>query len=166
MSTLRLYQIADDYRSALDALAELEDVPPEAIADTLEGLVGTFQDKAIQVAAYLRTLEAEAAAIENARKAMEQRENALKRHASRLREYLKMQMERAGIPRVKNPWITVRIQANPPSVVIDDDTLLPAHFKQEVTTIKLLKSDLSKALKAGQLVTGARLEKTTRLVIQ
>lgn len=166
LSTLRLYQIADDYLNALEALAELENLPPEAIADTLEGLSGTFQDKAANVAAYIRTLEAEAAAIADARKAMEQRENALERHAARLRDYLKGQMERTGIPRVKNAWVTVRVQPNPPSVVIDDETLLPNRFKQSVTTLKLLKSDIARALKAGQSVFGARLEQTTRLVIQ
>jgi hypothetical protein len=35
-----------------------------------------------------------------------------------------------------------------------------------VTTLKLLKSDIARALKAGESVFGARLEQTTRLVIQ
>jgi hypothetical protein len=166
LSTLRLYQIADDYLNALEALAELEDLPPEAIADTLEGLSGTFESKAANVAAYIRTLEAEAAAIADARQAMERREEALHRHAARLRDYLKGQMERTGIPRVKNSWVTVRIQSNPPSVVIEDETLLPERFKQPVTTLKLLKSDIARVLKAGESVFGARLEQTTRLVIQ
>jgi len=165
-SSLRLYQIADDYLIALEALAELDDLPPEAIADTLEGLAGTFQDKAAHVAAYIRTLDAEAAAIAAARQAMERREAALRRHAERLRDYLKGQMERTGIPRVRNPWIAVRVQPNPPSVVIEDETLLPDRFKQPVTTLKLLKSDIARALKAGESVFGARLQTTTRLVIQ
>ncbi|MCC7219276.1 MAG: siphovirus Gp157 family protein [Candidatus Contendobacter sp.] len=166
MSSLRLYEIADDYLNTLEALAEMDDLPPEAIADTLEGLAGTFESKAAHVAAYIRSLEAEAAAIEDARKAMERRENALERHARRLRDYLKDQMERTGTPRVKNPWITVRIQTNPPSVLIEDETLLPERFKQPVTTIKLLKSEIGKTLKAGEAVFGARLQTSTRLVIQ
>jgi hypothetical protein len=165
-STLRLYQIADDYLTALDALAELDDLPAEAIADTLEGLAGTFQDQAAHVAAYIRTLDAEAAAIAAARQAMERRQGALERHAGRLRDYLKGQMERTGIPRVKNPWVSVRVQPNPPSVVIEDEALLPKCFKESITTVKLLKAEIGKALKAGKPVTGARLERTTRLVIQ
>lgn len=166
LSTLRLYQIAEDYLTALEALAELDDLPAEAIADTLEGLAGTFQDKAAHVAAYIRTLDAEAAAIADARQAMERRQSALERHAGRLRDYLKDQMERTGIPRVQNPWIAVRVQLNPPSVIIEDETLLPDRFKQEVTTVKLLRCNIAKALKAGEPVTGAHLEQTSRLVIQ
>jgi len=166
LSSLRLYQIADDYLTALEALAEMEDLPPEAIADTLEGLAGRFQDKAANVAAYIRTLDAEATAIADARQAMERRQSALERHAGRLRDYLKGQMERTGIPRVKNPWVSVRVQPNPPSVVIEDETLLPERFKQPVTTLKLLKSEIARALKAGESVFGAHLQTTTRLVIQ
>ena len=166
LSSLRLFDIADDYLNALEALAEMDDLPPEAIADTLEGLAGAFESKAAHVAAYIRTLEAEAAAIEDVRKAMERRENALQRHTMRLRDYLKTEMERTGLTRMKNTWLTLQIQANPLSVVIEDETMVPERFKQPVTTIKLLKSEIGKALKAGEAVFGARLQTSTRLVIQ
>jgi hypothetical protein len=164
--TLTLYQIADDYLTALDALADREDLPPDAIADTLAGLAGTFQDKAVAVAAYLKTLEAEAAAIEAARKAMERREATLLNHATRLRAYLKGEMERTGLTRLDHPYLALRVQANPPAVVVEDETMLPARFKEAVTTVKLLKAEIGKALKAGEAVFGAHLERTTRLVIR
>lgn len=164
--TLTLYQLADDYLTAFDALAEMEDLPPEAIADTLEGLAGGFADKAVAVAVYLRTLEAEARAIEEARTPMERRETALRHHALRLRAYLKGEMERTGLTRLDHPYLALRVQANPPSVVIEDEGRLPARFKEAVTTVKVLKADIGKALKAGEPVFGAHLEQTTRLVIQ
>ena len=164
--TLTLYQLADDYLAAFDALSDMEDLPPEAIADTLEGLAGTFQDKAVAVAAYLRTLEAEAAAIQDARDAMERRESALRNHALRLREYLKAEMERTGLVRVDSPSLALRVQPNPPAVVVEDEDMLPARFKETVTTVKLLKAEIGKALKAGESVFGAHLEHTTRLVIR
>jgi hypothetical protein len=168
LPTLRLYQIADDYRLALDALAEQADRDeplPEALFATLDALAGSFTDKAVNVAAYLRALDAEAAAIADVKKAMERRQTALEHQAERLRRYLKGEMERTGLTRVQHPWLTVRVQANPPSVVIDDAARLPDGFKQAVTTVKLLKADLAQALKAGQSVAGAHLEQTTRLVI-
>jgi hypothetical protein len=164
--TLTLYQIADDYLTALDALADREDLPPEAIADTLEGLAGTFQDKAVAVAAYLKTLEAEAAAIDAARKAMERRETALLSHATRLRDYLKGEMERTGLTRLDHPFFALRVQANPPAVVVEDEGMLPARFTETVTAVKVLKAEIGKALKAGEAVFGAHLERTTRLVIR
>jgi len=173
ISTLRLYEIADNYLQALEELAEMEDLPQEVIADTLEGLQGGFEAKAVSVGAYIKTLEAEASAIKEVRESMERRQNALERHAERLREYLKAQMERTGLrhikvppERTKAPCIILRLQANPPSVTIEDEAAIPEHYKQQVIAVKVLKSEIAKALKAGEEVPGARLEQSTRLVIQ
>jgi hypothetical protein len=91
-STLRLYEIASDYLLALEELAEMQDLPPEVIADTLEGLRGGFEAKAVNVGAYIRNLQAEAAAIGEARRRMERRQRALQHHATRLAAYLKVEM--------------------------------------------------------------------------
>lgn len=165
-STLRLYEILDTYLQALEALAEMEDLPQEAIADSLEGLSGTFEDKAVNVGAYIRTLEAEASSIEDAWKHMERRQQSLKRHAGRLKDYLKRQMERTGLMKVKNHYLLLRMQANPPGVAIEDEERIPDRYKQTEIAVKLLRSEIASALKAGEEVPGARLEQTTRLVIQ
>jgi hypothetical protein len=75
-------------------------------------------------------------------------------------------MERTGLTRLAHPWLVLRIQANPPSVVIEDEGLLPDGFRETITTVKLLKAEIGKALKSGEAVPGAHLEQSTRLVIQ
>jgi hypothetical protein len=165
MSTLRLYEIANDYLRALEDLAEVEDLPQEVIADTLEGLQGAFEQKALNVGAYLRGLEAEASAIGEVCKSMERRQRSLERHAERLRDYLKAQMERTGTLKLKNHSLTLRVQANPPGVVVEDEGRLPECYKQPVITVRVLRAEIARARKAGQEVPGARLERTTRLVI-
>lgn len=164
--TLTLYQLADDYLAAFDALTASDDFPPEAVAATLAGLAGSFEDKAANVALYIRTLEAEAAALEEAHQALERRATALTHQAERLRAYLKGEMERTGLTRLKQPFPVVRVQPNPPAVVIDDERRVPRRFKERVVTVKLLKAELARALKAGERIAGAHLEQTTRLVIQ
>lgn len=166
MSTLRLYEIADTYLRALEDLADIEDLPEQAIADTLEGLQGEFEEKAISTSAYVRNLEAEASAIEEARKGMERRQRALTRHAERLREYVKINMERIGLPKLKNHYLTLRIQNNPPSVVVEDEKSIPAEYKRSETVTTLLRAEIGRALKAGEEVPGSRLQRSTRLVIQ
>jgi hypothetical protein len=151
---------------ALEDLAEIEELPAEVIADTLEALQGDFEHKATSTAAYIRTLEAEASAIEEAHKGMERRHKALTRHAERLRGYLKEQMERTGMVKIKNCYLTLRLQANPPSVVVEDEELVPECYKRTETVTKILRAEIARALKAGEDVDGARLEQTTRLVIQ
>ncbi|ABA56555.1 MULTISPECIES: siphovirus Gp157 family protein [Nitrosococcus] len=165
MSTLRLYAIADDYLEVLEGLAEIDDLPAEVITDTLEGLQGAFEVKARHVAAYIRSLEAEASAIKEARKAMEQRERSMMRHVKRLRGYLETHMERTGITRIKSPELSLRLQASPPKVVIDNEEQVPARYKEIRTETVLLKSSLGETLKDGEYVPGAHLEQSKRLVI-
>jgi hypothetical protein len=166
MSTLRLYEIADTYLRAFEDLADVEDLPEQAIADTLEGLQGEFEEKAISTGAYVRNLEAEASAIEEARKGMERRQRALERHADRLRQYLKAQIERTGMGKIKNHYLALRIQNNPPSVVVDDEKSIPAEYKRTETVTTLLRAEIARALKADQEVPGSHLQRSTRLVIQ
>jgi hypothetical protein len=163
--SIRLYELSADYLAALDALAEIDDLPPEAINDTLAGLAGAWEDKALNVARYVRNLEAEATAIEDARKRMDARAKATANRAARLKEYLKNELERTGL-KPKAPDLALRLQANPPSVAIDDATLIPDDYRRTETVTTILKAEIANALKAGLPIPGTHLERSQRLVIQ
>lgn len=163
--TIKLYELSADYLAALDALAEIEDLPPEAIADTLEGITGAWEDKALNVARYIRNLEAEAAAIDEARKRMDARAKATANQAARLKAYLKGELERTGL-KPKAPDLALRLQNNPPSVAIDDAAIIPNDYRRTETVTSLLKAEIGAALKAGEEIPGAHLERSQRLVIQ
>jgi hypothetical protein len=163
-ATLKLYELSAEYLEAMEALAEIDDLPPEAIADTLEGLAGAWEDKALNVARYVRNLEAEAEAIVDARDRMERRAKAASKQAARLKAYLKAELERTGL-KPKAPDLALRLQNNPPSVVLDDPTKIPKLYQRTETVTTILKADISVALKAGKKVRGAHLEQSTRLVI-
>jgi hypothetical protein len=166
--SLKLYEIANDYLQALNTLttqADAEGVLPDDLCEALNQLEGTFEAKAVNVAAYIRSLESESAAICEVKKTMERRMTSLSNQAGRLRDYLKMEMEKTGILNVSHPWLTVRVQSNPPSVIVDDAVELPDCFKEKIENLRLLKMEISNALKSGQDVPGAHLANSTRLVI-
>jgi hypothetical protein len=163
-ATLKLYELSADYLAALEGLAEIDDLPPEAIADTLEGIVGAWEDKALNVARYVRTLEAEAGAIDEAKKRMDARAKAAAGLAAKLKAYLKAELEKTGL-KPKAPDLAVRLQNNPPAVVLDDETKIPAAYRHTETVTTILKAEISAAIKAGTAVPGARLEQSKRLVI-
>jgi hypothetical protein len=163
-ATLKLYALSDDYLQALDALTAQVELPPEAIADTLEGLTGAWDIKALNVARYVRNLEAEAAAINEAKQRMDARAKAATRQAAWLKGYLQGELERTGL-QPKAPDLALRLQANPPAVVVDDEAQIPADYWLTQTVTSLLKGDISVALKAGKTVPGARLVQSRRLVI-
>lgn len=163
--TIRLYELSDDYLDALDALADLDDLPPEIVVNALDRLTGAWEDKALNVARYIRNLEAEAAAIEEAKKRMDARAKRIRNGAARLTAYLKDELERTGL-KPKAPDLTLSLRNNPPSVVLEDESRIPETYRHTETVTRILKSEIGEALKAGQDIPGARLQQTRRLVIQ
>lgn len=164
-TSFTLYELSADYRRALDELTAIEDLPAEAIADTLEGLQGAFEDKALNVARYIRNLEAEAGAIAEAKKRMEARERATANQAKRLKDYLRLELERTGI-KPKAADLALSVQKNPPSVKIDDEARLPSDYLETITSTRARKKEILEALKAGAVIPGAKISQSNRLVIR
>jgi hypothetical protein len=56
-NNLSLYQLSGDYLQALDFLTDPElNLPIETVNDTLEGLLGELEDKAVNVAKFIRNI--------------------------------------------------------------------------------------------------------------
>ena len=164
MSELKLYEIADDYREALEVLVDIED---EAVQDTLEGLKGTVEKKSINVARYIGNLEATAISIDNAIKQMSARKKAFQNKADRIRNWLKLNMESCGISEIIAPEFALKIVKNPPKLIITDKDLIPKRYKKEVTTINIDKNWIKSDIKNGEEVSGAEIEQqSTRLRIK
>lgn len=162
-----MYQIADAYLQDLRRLEEL-DLDEQTVADTLEGLSGELEVKATNVAAFCRNLEASADAIKQAETQMAARRKAIENRASRIREYLKANMERTGITEIASPHFKLAIRKNPPSVVIDAESQIPESFMVAPEPPKPYpdKKLIAKAIKEGAEVPGAHLEQGTRLDIK
>jgi hypothetical protein len=167
MSNLSLYQLSGNYLEALDFLTDPEaDLPIEAINDTLEALSGELEDKAINVAKFLRNMEATAEAIKVAEADMAKRRKALESRVKWLKDYLKGNMEACGISKIECPYFKVAIQANPAAVNILDEASIPERFKEQVITWKIDKTAIKDVIKAGEIVPGAELVSGTRLAIR
>lgn len=166
MNNLSLYELAEDYRQALENLTDPElDLPHEVIADTLEGLQGSVEDKAVNVAKFFKNLEATAEAIKQAEQRMSQRRKAIEHRAASMKDYLKTNMEACGITKIESPWFTLAIQKNPAAVEITDEDSLPDDFVEIVTTRKIDKTSIKQTIEAGADVPGAVLTRGTRLAI-
>ena len=167
MNKLSLYDLSTNYLQALDFLTDPEmDLPVETINDTLEALGGELEDKAINVAKFLRNMEAMAEAIKNAEVDMAKRRKALENRVLWLKEYLKGSMEHTGIIKIECPYFKLSIQNNPPAVNIFDEDAIPVEFKEQVITWKIDKPAIKEAIKNGEAVPGAILTNGTRLVIK
>ena len=167
MKNLSLYQLSSTYLEALDNLTDPEmDLPIEAVTDTLEGLSGEMEEKAINVAKFMRNIEATANAIKEAETAMAKRRKALENRASWMKDYLKGSMEHTGITKIECPYFKLSIQKNPVSVSILNEKSIPEKFKEQVTSWKIDKTAIKEAIKSGESIPGAELINGTRLAIR
>lgn len=160
----QLYLLAGEYRAAAEQLADL-DLPPEVVRDTLESMAGELEVKAQAVGHMVRSIEANASAIQQwAKDAMERARSAQAR-ADALREYLSTNLQACGISKVEGPGISLSFRKST-AVVIDEPGLIPAGFMRvpEPPPPSPDKKALGDALKAGEAVPGAHLE--TRLNLQ
>lgn len=56
------------------------------------------------------------------------------------------------------------LQKNPESVFVGDFSAVPAEYKQSTVTITVMKDDIKRAIRAGEVVPGAELIRGDRLV--
>lgn len=168
MNSVALYQLTGEYQALMHKLDGL-DLDAQTIADTIEasGLTDALEAKAqgVEMVArsavqYVPALDAE---IERLQALKAQRE----RVAQGLRDYLKRNMESAGIDKIECPMFKITIAKNPPAVDLFDPLSLPAQYMvvPDPRPAAPDKKAISAALKAGQDVPGARLTQSTRLKI-
>lgn len=164
---IALYALADEFLVATHKLGDM-DLDEQTIADTLEGLQGALEIKATNVAMFARNLEATAEQIKQAEVAMAARRRAIENRAARIKDYLKVNMERTGVTKIESNYFTLAIRDNPPAVVIDMEGAIPEAYMRQPPPPPAVpdKKGIAEAIKAGQHVPGAHLERSRRLEIK
>lgn len=161
-----LYQLAAEHRELADRLHDT-DLDEQTILDTLEAEAGDLIEKGTNVAKVFRNLEAMAAQIKEAESAMAARRKSIEKRAASLKSYLHTNMEKAGIHKIECPWFVVSLKKNPASVVIDDESSIPADYMREIpAALQPDKALIKQAITDGYDVPGCHLQAGTRLEIK
>lgn len=166
-AALKLYEISNQFQ-ALEQLGDSDDLPAEVIADTLEALEGDFESKAVQVAKFVLSLEANAAAVENAAKAMGTRGARIRSRAESIKAYLQFHMQAIEKKRIESPELVITRRPNPPAVQITDEHAVPDKFWVEppAPAKRIDKKAVKAAIDSGERVDGAFVEAGERLEIK
>ena len=135
------------------------------IEDTLEGCAEDFDKKAVGCALIARELEANAKMIRDAAAELVERARKIEARAENLEGYLQRNMKTAQRLRIENPLVTIALrEGRDKSVEVVDAESIPQQFMRVKTEPN--KTELKKALEAGQQVAGARLVIKDRLEIR
>lgn len=117
---MKLYELANDYENLMAAI-ENGDIPEEALADTLESITALLDEKADNIACWIKQLTAEVEAIKAEEDKLKARRTAKLKRAERLTEYLAECLTNSGIPKIETARNVISFRKNPPAVVFDDE---------------------------------------------
>ena len=158
-----LYQLEAQF-DQLQELVDSGDLDPQTLADTLEGLEGTLEEKRLAVGAYIGNLLAEAAMVKEAERRMAERRKTAETRAQWLKDYLLQSMEKHGITEITCPEWRLRIRENPPAVEIDDGANTPIEYCETIPEqYRPDKRAIKNAILAGVQIDGHRVVRRKRL---
>lgn len=152
-----LYKLSEDYLALQNAIDD--DLPAEAIADTLEAIEGEFEDKAHNLILHTRNVDAHINAISDEIKRLQKMKSTRVDHVKACKKYLISSMIRTGIKKITGTF-NISIASPRDTVVITDLSALPDKYVEVEAEIKPIKAELLKALKGGEKVMGAELGKS------
>lgn len=160
---MKLFEISQDYIRAIEHAFTDEGDLSQNIAE----LKDSFETKCYAVGKYIKNLEAEHEAIKNAANAMAARAKAVENKVKNLTEYLRFHLEASGLADpLKFIEFDIKLQQNPPAVVIYNAGIIPDMYKKIKEEISIDKKAIMQSIKDGFSVEGARLESIKRLVIK
>lgn len=153
---MKLYELSQQYAQLVELVEELDEV---TFRDTLESIQEEIDDKVENTAKLMRSFQVDVDALKLEEKRLADRRIAIEKRIESIKDYLKNQMEVAGIDKVKRPTLTVSIANNPPSVEIEDESLIPFDYMVPQPA-RIDKKALLTALKEGQDISGASIKQT------
>ena len=168
---MKLYEIANEYEELLAAIEEGE-IPEEAIADTLEAVQGMLEEKADNLACYIKNLLAEVKAIKDEEEKLAERRKAKEKRADQLKAFLGNALQRAGMTKLETARNKLSFRSSAGVVISDEETFIawaeekaPDLVKVTVAK-KVALSAVQAAIKSGVEIEGAVIEQRQNLQIK
>ncbi len=152
----QLYKLTDQFKQ----LNEMADDPEmaDSVKDTLEGLEMEITDKAVSIVHLMTNRNTDVEALDAEIKRLMARKKQIVSFQDGLKEYLRLNMEALEMTKITCPLFTITLAKGRDVAIIDDVDSLSDEFVKVETTVKPVKADILKALKAGDVI-GAHIEK-------
>lgn len=168
---MKLYELAQDYNNLLEML-DNSDIPEDAIRDTLEAVQGEIQFKADNIACMLKSLALEVNAIKAEEEALSERRKQKQNQYDFLKQYLSTELLACNIDKMETARNKITFRASESLVVDDEDAFIADCISNGQTFFlsypapKIDKTAIKEALKSGEIIDGARIEKKSNIQIK
>jgi hypothetical protein len=148
MTSTTAIAIAADYQNLLQLLESSDDLTPEMIADTLEGMEGELADKLDSIMVIARNNLGNASTCDDEIKRLAERKKSFENKDKALRKYILSCLMAAGLDKLKKTPFTAR--KGSVNVVIDNTDLLPDDLVNTQTVIAPDKKAIKEAIESAQ----------------
>ena len=165
---MKLYELADQFKVLTDVLdTDFADDQEAGLAlrEALESTQAAFADKLEAIAKIIKNQNADVEALKTEEQRLAAKRKSLESKIDSLKLYAEIQMEYAGLDKLKTPLFNFNVQNNPPSVDVFNPDILPKKFLESQAP-KIDKRGIIDAIKAGEEVPGASIMQTRGLRIR
>lgn len=158
---MKLYELTDKYSAfnnyANDVLdEEMTEEDIQMLIDNLESIEDLIENKVEATTKLMKNIEADIKIYKEEEERLAKRRKTLQNKFDGIKSYVQSMLEVSGINKVNAGVFSVRLQANPPSLNVFDESKIPDLYKvpqQPKVDGKMLLADV----KSGKVIEGVNL---------
>lgn len=148
-------------------LIDNPDIPEELLIEALDSIEDEFEEKCDNIARFIRSLDGDCRTIREEEKRLADKRRVLENKQARLKQYIEDNMRLVGKTKIKTAFNSFNISANPKSVEILNEDLIPEKYKTIETITKIDKKSILSDLKENDInIEGVKINQTTSLKIR
>ena len=168
MSNLSLikYELKEINNIANFLDSENNELDEKTINDTKESVSLLLEEKSDQLELLLKDLELKAEKCKEIADFYTKKAKQANEKTKALKELILGAMQKLGTKKIETVTGTFTIRNNTPSLIIDDENLIPQKFTTFVQTKKIEKNEIKKEIKNGVEIPGVHLESTQSLLVK
>ena len=168
MSNLSLikYELKEINNIANFLDSENNELDEKTINDTKESVELLLQEKSEQLELILKELEAKEEKCKEIADFYAKKAKYANEKKKILKELILGAMQKLDTKKIETVTGTFTIRNNTPSLIIDDENLIPQKFTTFVQTKKIEKNEIKNEIKKGIKIPGVHLESTQSLLVK
>jgi hypothetical protein len=158
---MNIFKLSQNFLEITEMIAD--GCPNEALIDTLESIECAVEVKAENTVYVIENSKANREVLASVINRLQIKLQAIDNNITSIENNLFSNLEAMGISTIKAGIFTIKQVKNPPSVLIEDESLIPASYQTVIPeSYKINKKEIADYLKMGLKVPGARLQQSKR----
>ena len=168
MSNLSLikYELKEINNIANFLDSENNELDEKTINDTKESIELLLEEKSEQLELILKELEAKEEKCKKIADFYAIKAKQANEKKKALKELILEAMRKLGAKKIETVTGTFTIRNNAPSLIIEDENLIPQKFTTHISSIKIEKNEIKNEIKKGIKIPGVHLESTQSLLVK